>query len=171
MNDRIVYAHLRASGPRAGSIFYVGQGAPRRRHASSFHKTQAWIDTVAECGVVGIVLAEGLTSDEARALEAQVTLALRPWLTNKHPGGTTGHKKPGLKSPMLGYKHTPEAIAKMTEYQRTNHPMKGRKHSEETIAKMRMKNSGENHPSFGKKTSEETKKKISEKVKAAWAKR
>lgn len=170
MNDRIVYAHLRASGPRAGSIFYVGQGA-RRRMGSSEHKTQAWIDTVAEFGVVGFVLADGLTSDEARALEAAVVLVLRPWLTNARAGGGRGPSV-GKPTPMLGRKHTPEAIAKITERMRTNHPMKGRKGADNPLTGRKntpeaIANITASNWMRGKKHSEETKAKM----KAAYAKR
>lgn len=52
-----------------------------------------------------------------------------------------------------GYKHSAEAIAKLSG---VNNPNFGKKASAETITKMRAAKAGKNHPSFGKKRSPAT---------------
>jgi len=68
-------------------------------------------------------------------------------------------------SSMLGYTHTAEALALMSERKSgENHPMYGKTHSDETKALMSERKSGENHPMFGKTHSDETKALMSERL-------
>jgi len=63
---------------------------------------------------------------------------------------------------MKGYKHTPEAKAKIKKIMNSDaHPMLGKQHSIESKAKISLATSGLNNPMFGKQHSIESKIRLS----------
>ena len=127
-----------------------------------------------------IIIAKGLTEDEAKWLEEEL---IREWdSTNRDKGYNTlsgGQTNNGENNPFYGKRHTEETKQKISEAnkgkkhefseehkQKIGESNKGKTLSEETKQKIsesrKGKCCGENHPMFGKQHSEETKQKISE---------
>ena len=106
-----------------------------------------------------IIIARGLTEDEAKWLEVEL---IREWdTTNPNKGYNLTKGGDGCS----GYKHTEESKQKISKANsgRTS-SMKGKQHTEETKRKMSENHadfSGDNNPNYGKHLSKETKEKIS----------
>ena len=107
-----------------------------------------------------IIIARGLTEDEAKWLEVEL---IREWnTTNQNKGYNISIGGEGGN----GCKHTEEWKEEHSKkVSGENNPMFGRQHTEETkrkISESRDEYCGENHPMFVRQHTEETKRKISE---------
>ena len=160
-----VYAHVRATGPRAGSVFYVGKGQGRRAWAkdgrNGWHKR-----TADKHGFEHLILAEGMTEAEAYALEYEVVLALREHLCNITDGGhgigsgamhpLFGKPRPesvkaALRAANIGKRASEETRTRMRASSKRLPPTnKGISHSPEARAKMSAAHTGKSKSEFHK---------------------
>ena len=138
-SDFYVYAHTRGDND---SIFYIGKGC-RRRAWSSNGRNDEWKFIVESVGFNVLILHDGLTQEEAFAIEIDEILkaSKKAKLANKTKGGAGGTSQ--------GYKHSDEIRSIISAAQ------KGRKKSDEHKEKLRAAN-------IGKKLSKDTRRKMSE---------
>jgi hypothetical protein len=138
-SDFYVYAHTRGDD---GYIFYIGKGC-RRRAWSSNGRNDEWKSIVQSVGFNVLILHDGLTQEQAFAIEIDEILKVseKVTLANRTKGGSGGTSQ--------GYKHSDEIRAIISAAQ------KGRKKSDEHKEKLRMAN-------IGKKLSKDTRRKMSE---------
>lgn len=106
-----IYAHARATGPRAGSIFFIGKGKRAnvrqiggRAYCYKDRSTE-WQSIVKQSGLSVMILVDGLEEHEAQAMLPGLITQLKPYLCNKLVN---------INSPMKGFKHTPETKAKIS---------------------------------------------------------
>ena len=152
MNNYIVYMHVSPSDKR-----YIGitcQTVSKRwqngnGYRNNIHFTRA-INKYGWDNFQHIIIAKGLTEDEAKWLEIEL---IRKWdSTNPNKGYNITLGGEGAN----GLVHTEEFKEKRSKkYSGEGNPFYGKQHSEETKEKLREINTGKTH-------SEETKRKISE---------
>lgn len=157
-----VYLHLRATGPRAGSVFYVGKGSGRRAW-SKCGRNKHWKSTAGKYGFEVTLVADDLDEDVAFELEKELIAELREHLCNFDEGGkgATG----GCYHYMYGKSHSSETRKLMSETH------KGRSPSEEHRLKLSkalkgragsmLGRAGPDHPMHGRKHTMETRGRMS----------
>ena len=174
-NIHYVYFHINSV---TNKVFYVGRGVNKRAYNKN-GRSNEWHKIVNEFGYIVNIIETGLTKDEANRLEIFYIKKIgRDNLVNQTDGGECGS---------LGYKHTKEALIKISEASKINsvgriyteetrrkmsEVRKGKKNSEETRKKLSIANSGKKLPeeqkkkisesNKGKKITEETKQKLRE---------
>ena len=145
-----VYVHISPNGKRYYGItkrkvevrWNNGKGYSNNDHFYKAINKYSWDN------FKHIVIARGLSEDEAKWLEVEL---IREWdTTNREYGYNI--TKGGDSCPMDNEK----SRKKMSETK------KGKKHTEETRKKMSESHKGENNPMYGKTLSEKTRKKMSE---------
>ncbi len=155
-NNKCVYFHV---NPIKLEVFYIGIGNKYRPYSKK-ERTSYWVNTVKKYGYSIIIIHDNLTIDEANTLEIKYIAQI-------------GRKDKGL-GPLLnltdggcgidGYKHSKEAIAKLSK-------PKSEEHKNKLRAAAIGRALSEHHKSMigqskiGKKHSDETKEKIRKSLK------
>lgn len=163
-----VYEHTRLD---TGAIFYVGKGKGSRCHTKT-DRNQYWHRLVRKVGGFKVKkIVEDIDEELAFLIECERISQLKELgvkLTNMTKGGEGSS----------GYKHTKEALKKMSEAKlgvknnrfgvglyKDSNGMYGKKHTPESLAKMSENHrctKGVNNPNYGKNHSVETRKKMSD---------
>lgn len=159
MNDYIVYIHISPSNKRYIGItsqepkkrWLNGHGYKRNKHFYSAIEKYGWDN------FKHIIVARGLTEDEAKWLEIEL---IREWDSSNREYGY--NVSLGGES-SNGYKHTEETKQKLSEINKgKNSYWYGKEFSDEHKENLSKSHSGSNHSNYGKHLSEKTKKKIKE---------
>lgn len=123
----VVYQHRRKDN---NEIFYIGEGTLKRAYQDEKNRRNSlWIQTVQEAGGFEVdILAKGLTKEESLKLEAEY---IKKYGTVKHGTGILVNERlSGTRGVESGYKHSEEALKKISDSKKGNTYNKGRKHSE-----------------------------------------
>lgn len=177
MNSYTVYCHISPSNKR---YFGITSQKPERRWQNGNHyKGQVFYRAINKYewnNIEHIIVAKGLSEDEAKWLEIELIAAYDTTNPNKgynislggegscgyhhteewkkqHSETMTGKNNPnwgkcGKNHPMFGKHLTEEHRRKISE--NNGRAMLGKHHTEEAKRRMSEANSGENHPMFGK---------------------
>lgn len=116
INVFYVYAHYKKT---TGEIFYIGKGS-KNRVLSKSGRNQHWKNIVKKHGFTWKILKDGMTNDEACALEIKLIKKNKNKLCNIAKGGESGlfgielsaQHKVKLREAKLGKKQSPEHAAK-----------------------------------------------------------
>ena len=164
MNNYCVYMHISPSNKK-----YIGitSMTPNKRWRSGkgYINNQYFYRAIEKYGwdnFQHIIIARGLTEDEAKWLEIELIRVNNTTVSDKgyniSLGGEGGNGLTGDKCYWYGKHHTEESRKKISknhaDVSGENHPMYGKHHSEESKRKLsesrKGKCCGENNPSYGK---------------------